>query len=186
MEDNFFDTLVRTTFTVKDAYHRLALARRFYEEVRFGGESRDTTLESFFVGNGIGEEVSGAFGVWDKAWNGSLNADSMHGQFEALRHRLSELPVMRLAVPIELATEECDSVGRWIRAHAHPHTMMEFLVDSRAVGGCRIVWQGRYGDFSFRYFYELHRRQIVEAIRIVLSRGKDSRANIPALTEKSQ
>jgi hypothetical protein len=176
MEEALLNVLHTTSFTVEDVYHRLGLVRRFFEQVYFSGSDVSETLEDFLTAVEVPADAAKALASWSRDWLADLDPSFFHERFEAVRERLQKIPTVMLSVPVALGVEEREAVGNWVRAHVATQgtaesrqgrlgVLVDLVVDPRAIGGCRIVVGGRYGDFSFRYFSEQNREQLIEALR---------------------
>ena len=165
MEDQLFETLIKTTYTVEDAYHRLALVRRFFEDALFKGVYDPGSFVHFLETVHLPPSAVQVFRTWGEAWLSAVSPDRLHEQFETVRARLGRTPKLTLSVPMILSPEARADLGTWLRSHTHPDILIELVFDVAAVGGCRITWQGKYRDFSLRYFVEQHRPQLMEVVR---------------------
>jgi hypothetical protein len=176
MEEALLNVLHTMSFTVEDVYHRLGLVRRFFEQVYFSGSDTSETLEDFLIKAEVPAAATKALASWSRDWLADLDPSSFHEKFETVRERLQKIPTVTLSVPVALGVAEREAVGSWMRAHVGARdageskqgklgALVDLVVDPRAAGGCRIVVGGRYGDFSFRYFSEQNREQLIEALR---------------------
>jgi F0F1-type ATP synthase delta subunit len=170
MEDDLLHILQTTSFTVDDAYHRLTLVRRFLEH-RFFSETvsltiAGKTLAAFLQEADVPVPAAEALEAWKNTWLPKLSAETFHTVFETVRERLAHIPTITLVVPVALPSAEREAAGAWLRAHtgAAEPLLVDVQVDKRAVGGCRIVYRGQYGDFSFRYFVEQSQAALRKAL----------------------
>ncbi len=165
-----------TTFTTNDARDRLALMRRFLEDAFFASGATPTLerLEEFFDAEGTGVETRSALRAWLSAWAGALSRESLYSVLRALESDVSALPVFGIRAPVRLSEEEVARLGAWVREYVDSRALIDSHADPAAIGGCRLLWQGRERDFSLGYFVEKHRDEIVEDIGAVFLKVEKS------------
>ncbi len=169
MEEQLFTTILYSTATLTDAHHRLGLIRRFVEDTLFQipqVKPAVVAFETYLAEAEIPSHTIAQFRPWAEAWLGKISADSFHEHDERVLERIASSPKILIIVPIAFSSAVWEDVGSWVRAHTSPDTFIDVLIDQATVGGCRLVRNGRYADFSFRYFIQQHARELREVIRM--------------------
>ncbi|MDP3735735.1 MAG: hypothetical protein Q8R39_04935 [bacterium] len=175
---DFTAIIISTTYTVSDVHERIALMRRFLEEAFFAGGATPTRerLEEFLDVADAEAETRSALRSWLDAWAGALSRESLYSTLRAVESDVSALPVLGIITPVRLPDEETVRLGAWVREYVDARALIDFHTDPAAVGGCRLIWGGREREFSFGYFVEKHRDEIVEEIGAVFAKAQ--KANV--------
>jgi hypothetical protein len=75
-------------------------------------------------------------------------------EVESISKKIESLPVIIITLATALPKEEIKRLGRWFRRNVHPQVLLDIHQDDKIIGGCRIIWRGREGDFSLRKKFE--------------------------------
>lgn len=165
--------IIATTYTTSEARERLALLRRFLEDVFFGSSHVTPTAErlaEFLDAEGVAMSTQRVLTTWLKTLSGALSRESLYDVLLSIERSVSALPVLGVISPVALSERETAHLGVWAREHVRERVLIDFRVDPAAVGGCRLLWDAHSRDFSLGYFVEKHRDEIVEDIRAVFAR----------------
>ena len=163
---DFMSVVLATTYTTSDVRERLALLRRFLEDTFFAGAATPTVerLEEFLDTANAGAETRSVLARWLGAWAGALARETLYERLRSIERDVSALPVLGIIMPVRLREDEMARLGAWAREHVDPRVLVDSLADPAAVGGCRLIWNGRERDFSLSYFVEKHREELVDAV----------------------
>lgn len=72
------------------------------------------------------------------------------GDLQGLGKRLRDLPEARLTLAFEPDGETVDMVSDWCRREVDAQAVVKVDVDEAIVGGAKVSFGGRYGDFAVR------------------------------------
>lgn len=72
------------------------------------------------------------------------------GSLDVLRKGLRSLPVVRLTLAFEPDEKTVNMVIDWCRREVDTQAVVKMDVDEAIVGGAKVSFGGRYGDFTLR------------------------------------
>jgi len=64
------------------------------------------------------------------------------------REELKNMRVVRLTTAIELASDVVDRAGSWVKQNIGLDTVIDWVVDARLLGGCKVTFEGKFTDQS--------------------------------------
>lgn len=172
MYEQLLKTMLSNTYTFHTMRHRLALLKEFLETTVYAAEqsqSPEMNLDTFLQ-QYQDDPSAQAMREWGSEFFSAFTAETMYDLIAAISDALEKLPSVTVYVPILFNEQEIASIGEWFRTNIHEHTMLDVRVDPSVVGGCGFVWNGHYYDYSFAYFLNKHRDELVAYLD---SYGKD-------------
>lgn len=92
----------------------------------------------------------------------SPDAERMQDYLRGLREKLKQLRIIKLVVAVELSWRGIDRLHDWLQKNVGEGCILDLEVDSGVIGGAKISFGGKYGDFTvaekwselFRLAYE--------------------------------
>jgi F0F1-type ATP synthase delta subunit len=81
------------------------------------------------------------------------DTDSKVTLLRELKKCLSDMPVVRIDVPIELSEAMIKKLHRWITDKCGPGRVLDIEMDESIIGGARITHNGRYADGSLNQIW---------------------------------
>jgi len=152
--------LLARTYTSDQLVERLGLLRDHYGAVLFKGASpvafeEMLSPETDAYTRGVLRELIKAFA------RAEITDSQLYQAIPEIEWEVSRLPTTTVYVPVRFPPEELERLGQWFRTHVQPNILLTVRVDARVAGGCAVVWNNHYHDFSLRYYMRKHRAEIV-------------------------
>lgn len=69
---------------------------------------------------------------------------------EEIKRDIEKLPLVTITLAVAPPKKEINRLGQWFRRNVHPRAILDIHQNPQIIGGCRIIWRGREGDFSLR------------------------------------
>lgn len=159
-------TILRNTYTNDDLISRLAVMRKFYATVLYGstfsGRMNDLSL-SDVIPESLDDHILRAVTEWrDTFARDGIQPLVVYEALDAVEEEITGLPSATLYLPIRFEQKHIELFGKWFRSNVQPNIMLNIRVDPATAGGCALVWNSVYYDFSFKYFVMKQREQIVK------------------------
>jgi F0F1-type ATP synthase delta subunit len=60
--------------------------------------------------------------------------------------------------------QEIAKIAGWFRTNVRKDMILEVKIDANVTGGCALIWNNTYYDFSLRYFMRKERAGIVSML----------------------
>jgi len=68
-------------------------------------------------------------------------------------------------LPFEPKGDFIAMVGHWLRKNTNKSVLMDIHFDPTVVGGCAVVWNNVYHDFSVHYYLNKHQDYLMDLIK---------------------
>lgn len=167
--ETYPSAILKNTYTLYALYKRLDLLQRFFEHYFFEGEAtagrRAQLLQEYYRDADADLRFHiGAIAAWDGEVLDSFTAQNLYDRLQVLKQSAKELPVVTLYVPTHLTSEQLGPIGIWCRAYVHTSIMLDMRVDPSSVGGCTLVYNNVFHDFSLSYFVSKQRSELVKLV----------------------
>jgi F0F1-type ATP synthase delta subunit len=158
--------ILKNTYTTDDLLDRLGLMRRYYEALLFKKQKdenkKNLSVSEFFEGEREVFTVQ-ILEEWFNSFEKSKIAPLVvYEALDSIEEDISGLPTVSLYVPIRFSEEHISRFGEWFRKNVQPNVLLSVRVDSRVTGGCGVVWNDAYHDFSLRYYLHKHRKELLD------------------------
>jgi hypothetical protein len=163
-----FEILIAETYTERMFRRQVAALQTFLEMKLFANQntgSLEETLVSFFALHKELGDLEQLFKSRGQAFYDVFTAGNMYDILGTLNELFESVPVITLYLPTVLPREQLVEIGKWLREHVNPLTVMHVTVESSLGAGCAFVWKGVYHDFSLRYFMKKHELELRNLIR---------------------
>lgn len=170
MNEELFKKLTGTIHTVQDLHSVLRILGNFFDTY-FSKEDKETSLyKAFTLFVKDSEEAKNLGDVWKGVDTNFLNSFTKENN-NAVLHALEDIgrnaPHVVLYVPVLFPYKEIKKLSDWVRKNIGREVFMDMKVDVLSVGGCNIIWNGLYYDYSMQYFIGKKRSEIREMIRSI-------------------
>lgn len=152
--------LIAHTYTSDDLIERIGFLRDYFGAKLFGGKdalSLDAVLPAE-VDAHTRVVMRNLVAEFEKS---ELTAESVYQVLPDIEREVSRLPGVTLYVPVRFPSKQREEFGIWFRRHVQPNLVLTMRVDTRVAGGCAVVWNNVYHDFSLRYHMRAHRAELV-------------------------
>lgn len=137
--NNILDIILQNTYTLPEAKHRLRILKEYLEAKIFG----NSTL---------------SFEPPDHAWLNSLpadflksfNKDNVSSAMENLEQQIKKLSPLILYLSFEPDKNTITAISLWLRQNLSQKPILEIKYDPTLIGGCALVKNGIYKDYSLK------------------------------------
>jgi F0F1-type ATP synthase delta subunit len=148
--DSLVETIIKNTYTTDDLKLRLALLREFLEEQFFAGGANQ--LQEFFAKRQVDPNHKKAMLSWNQEFYHAFNPENLYKLLGQLSEDINKLPKVILTTAINFADNRSAAarLARWFRQNLDPQTLIKLKTDPQIIGGVRIVYGDRYGDYSLK------------------------------------
>ncbi len=163
MDEKLMNTILTNTYTKASLLRRLALFRSFLEHKHYS-TSGFKRLKTFFEEKEVVEDDAQALQSWSGVFNKRLSRSTFYKKLEAIRKEILSLPSVTVYLPFIAQESELTKIGQWLRAHVKKQMIMDVKVDPALVGGCALVWNGYYRDYSLHRQFKDKREDINQLI----------------------
>jgi len=153
-------TLPEHIYSRSDVAYRTSLVREYLEFVFFTKRDSAVTSSSLdaFATAGTRSVADIAFlREIPISFFETLTPDTFYSALETLTQDAKLMPTLSLSVPVVLAADDVEALGKWLRHSVDPHLLIDIDVDPAIAVGCRLVWQNRRHDYSIDHFFQLKR-----------------------------
>jgi F0F1-type ATP synthase delta subunit len=153
--------MLRNTYTTDELVERIGIMRAYYDRVLFK-EEKDLRIKDV-VKEDAEEGVSERLEEWySEMVSQKIPPLVVYEALDAILEDMSGLPTVALYVPVRFTPKHIMRFGEWFRKEVQPNILLSVRIDPRVTGGCGIVWQATYHDFSLRYYLSMHREEIMK------------------------
>jgi|GEM_PF-2467564 len=153
--------MLDNTYTTDDLVERLGLMKKYYGKVLYSEGSTNTMDE--IIGTECDDHTLQSLQVWvDSFKTNKIQPVAVYEALDAIQEELAGIPKVTLYTPVRFPPEHVERFGKWFRRNVQPNILMNMHVDPRATGGCGVVWDDTYHDYSLRYYIHKDRTRVVE------------------------
>lgn len=151
---NILNIILANTYTLPDLKHRLRILRAYLEDRVFGNKNQ-------------------VFESQDENWLNSLpldllnqfNKDNLTSLLENLEQQINELHPLVLYLSFEPDQNTITSISSWIRQNLSQKPVLEIKYDPSLIGGCALVKEGIYKDYSIKAKIEEQKDLILQEFK---------------------
>jgi F0F1-type ATP synthase delta subunit len=94
----------------------------------------------------------------------SFTRENMYTLIENITKEVNTLPAVAVTVPYLPDASESTKLGSWFKANVSGRMLVDLKFDPSIVGGCTVVVNGMWQDYTIRYFMQKKQNEIVETI----------------------
>lgn len=150
--------ILEDTFTLSQLTRRVNLLKEVTSKKVFGGES--TNLEEY-----IQREDLAWLKVLPPNFFSAFNKENFTTTFLELEKYISWIKPLVVHLPFDLPTDEIKKLGTYLRKNFASVMVMDIKIDPSLIGGCALVWNGVYKDYSIRKVLEENKVDIITKVR---------------------
>lgn len=137
--NDILNLMMENTYTLPDLKHRLRILKGYLENQVFGNKDH-------------------IFDPEDSAWLNSLPADLFHqfnkdnlpDIFTTLEQTIDKILPLTLYLSFEPNKEIVSAISAWLRQNLSQKPILEIKFDPGLIGGCALVKDGIYKDYSLK------------------------------------
>lgn len=153
MNNNILDQILKNTYTVDRLKKRVKALKTALTEEYFGG----------------GDETNLNLDKQEKEWLKSLpadflknfNKDDFNEIFSSLESQISSLKPLTVYLAFEPEEKELSEIAGFVRTNFLKNLLLDVKLDPSLIGGCALIWNGIYKDYSLRARLEGNKEQIL-------------------------
>lgn len=157
------NTILANTYTKASLLRRIALFRSFLERKHYS-KSGFKRLKTFFEEKAVSDDDAQALQAWSGVFTKRLARSTFYKKLETIRKEILALPSVTVYLPFKAEESELTKIGQWFRRHIRKQMMMDVKVDPSLVGGCALVWNGYYRDYSLHRQFKDKKEEINQLI----------------------
>lgn len=139
--DQVLKKVVESTYSYREIQKRVRVLKNYLISKLF---SSSATLE---------EEVNSEM-QWLSAlgndFYSQFNQQNIYQIFDEVEKRLLNISPITIYLAFEPQKEEIAKIGTWLRENTTTAQIYDFKIDYDLIGGCAIVMNGKYKDYSLR------------------------------------
>lgn len=156
MEDKISTQFLANTFTYTDALRRSSLLKQYL-------------INRLFTISTIPLEMYEKDAAWitglTPEFHSFFNQQNVYKLLEGLEQKIKQMEYVTLYVAFEIPYHEVIRIGRFLRENYGPNFLMELKLDPNIIGGCTLVKNGVYKDFSVRQKIQDNKAKILEVFK---------------------
>lgn len=157
--NDILNLMMENTYTLPDLKHRLRILKEYLEAQVF---SKNTSL---------------SFDPEDSAWLNSLpsglfsqfNKDNLPDIFTTLEQTIDKISPLTLYLSFEPNKEIVSAISAWLRQNLSQKPILEIKFDPGLIGGCALVKDGIYKDYSLKARIEEQKEVILTEFKKYIS-----------------
>lgn len=138
--NDILSLMLENTYTLPDLKHRLRILKEYLE------------------GQIFGQEITSMLSPEDQTWLKSLSSDLLNqfnknnisSTMENLEQQINELHPLVLYLSFEPDQNTIKAIGLWVRQNLSQKPILEIKYDPFLIGGCSLVRDGIYKDYSVK------------------------------------
>lgn len=166
-DEQFLDTILKSTFTRNDIARRMRLLREYLEQNYFT-ETKMEMTKFLLLRRATTDDIN-AFIGWGEEFYATFTRKNAYTLISRMLEEAKKLPVASLYIPYEPVPAEVSKIGVWFRGNVGSNVLLDIHTDPTLLGGCAIVWKGSYRDYSLRYYMLKKHQEIVKVIEEYVS-----------------
>ncbi len=151
------DLLLADTYTLPQLLRRISLLRKYLSSRLFKGDmkiSEVTIKEDLEWFNNLNPEIFTQF------------TPQNHGEIiNTLLKQVDTLKTLIIYLPFEIQNDEIPKLGKYLRSSYGKNFLYETRLDPGLLGGCALVWNGIYKDYSLRARIDNNKDKIIQSLK---------------------
>jgi hypothetical protein len=167
MLQEVFQQLLQNTYTSDTLYQRIRLLKEYYETHLYSQneEGQHITIENFCAQKSIDPDTTEALTAWERYFHEHTSgAEESIKTLHELEQNIHLLPSIVVYLPLIFDNQEIAKIAGWFRTNVRKDMILEVKIDANVTGGCALIWNNTYYDFSLRYFMRKERAGIVSML----------------------
>jgi hypothetical protein len=155
--------MLKNTYTTDDLIERLGHMRTYYG-VKIFTEGSKKKIEDVLRAE-CEEHTLMRLTEWEKEFEKStIQPIVVYEALDTVQEEVAGMPTVTLYVPARFSPEDVERFGMWFRENVQPNILMSLRVDPRSTGGCSMIWNHTYYDFSLHYYIQKNREEVTRML----------------------
>lgn len=154
--------LLPNTYTENDLRRRLSIIRSFFEHLFFKDET--ITLENFLNSRNIPPSDTAAILSYNKNFYTYFSPTNYNQVIRSILKSIKEIPNITIYLPIDTNVSEIAKLGTWFRKNISATSLLDIRYDDKKIGGCALVTNNIYRDYSLHHFISKKRQDILDLV----------------------
>ncbi len=151
------DVILQNTYTLADLKHRLRILKEYLEGQIFLSPSSLSVDDQTWV-NSLPKDFLNQF-----------NKDNLSGLFDRLEKELAKISPLVLYLSFNPDPETVSRLSLWLKNNLTQPYLLEIKLDPGLIGGCALVLQGIYQDYSLRARIQQQKNLILQEFKRYIS-----------------
>ncbi len=153
--NKILEQILTDTYTLRTLKHRVRVLRQYIEQKLYSPSTQyELAPEDLQWLKGLPEQFFKQF-----------NQKDFTAIFEGLEAEISKINPLTIYLAFEPGKEEINSIHSWLRQSLATKVVIETKLDPSLIGGCAMVWNGVYKDYSLKARIQAQRTQILEEFK---------------------
>ena len=140
-EDQILRKIIEQTYTLRDLVRRTRILKKYLLSKLF------TVNEP--VDQDVQEEMSWLASLGSEFYN-QFNPDNVNQIFAGIEKKIEAYSPVTLYVAFEPGKDDVVGIGNWFRKNTQNQFIFDLKYDPTLIGGCAIVKNGLYKDYSLK------------------------------------
>jgi hypothetical protein len=155
--------MLKNTYTTDDLIERLGHMRTYYG-IKIFTEGSTKQIEDV-LRTECEEHTLKRLKEWEKEFEkSSIQPIVVYEALDTVQEEVTGMPTVTLYVPARFSPEDVERFGTWFRENVQPNILMSLRVDPRSTGGCSMIWNHTYYDFSLHYYVQKNREAVTRML----------------------
>lgn len=162
------NTILEDTYTTDELAERVSVMHEHYGALAFTPKEEGHTVLNRY-GTTLDPYTLTILTRWEQAFaQMKLSPKELYETFGVVEEEMSTIPSATLYVPVHFSPEYVAGFGKWLRENTKPNLLLTMRIDSRVSGGCALIWNNVYHDFSLRYFVHTKKLELVSMVNTTI------------------
>ena len=156
--------IISTTYTTADLHRRLRLLRQYFEKKFFTSGPKLAIADFINTQEEVGEGEADIFVSFGDEFYSSFTKETCYKLLDNVAGTAKKMPTVRLNLSFDPPSGEVAKLGTWFRQNLPVSVLIDLKIDADAFGGCTFAWDGKFQDYSLRYYLARSSAEIVSFI----------------------
>jgi hypothetical protein len=155
------EKILADTYTLSDLHKRIRTLKTYLLKILFqSSEQIDEPLQS---------ERNWLHSLGDEFYK-QFNQQNIYPILEELEKELKNINILVMYLPIDPNKSQIDQIGAFLRKNYGDKFILDMKYDPQLIGGCALVWNGIYKDYSLRASIQNNSQKILESFQQVFNK----------------
>lgn len=168
-KDPILEKIIQSTYTLTDLYKKIRILKKyliskFFDPNQLGNQQT--------IDQDLNSELDWLKSLGDEFYS-QFNSQNVYQMFEELERKVESISPLTIYLGFEPPKEEIANIGLWLRKNTKGNDIFDLKLDYGLIGGCALVKNGTYKDYSLKNKLKENTNQIGAIIRSSLT-AKDN------------
>lgn len=163
IDDIIFAQILTNTYTLNQVQRKIRILKEFFYQKLY-------TKQEFKMDDLRPEDLT--YVKWLKTLGpeivSGITQQNFNEIFTALENKVSSLKVLLIYVAFDMPDPTITMLGALLRSSYGPQFLFDVRFDPSLIGGCALVWNGVYHDYSLKKSIDENKDKILGEIRTFL------------------